>query len=134
MTRAQLQSLCSPTRNNPRASLSGEQRIVLADGRRLRHENEIMRRAIHFRKAHRFWRWQARYLDEGNRRPQARQDPPPRFAAAARENPLKVIVKTVQETPPNATHWRPLGPWPSPWHSPSSVGAIWSEAGLKARI
>ena len=44
----------------------------------------------------------------------ARRMPPP-----PKETRLKVIAKTVQETPPNATHWsRTLMPKPPPLQAP----------------
>ena len=50
------------------------------------------------------------------------------------ETKLKVIAKTVQETPPNATHWSRALMAEAMGISPSSVGRIWAEAGLKPHI
>jgi hypothetical protein len=44
---------------------------------------------------------------------------------------LKVTAKTVQETPPNVTHWSHALMAEAIGISPSSVGRIWAEAGLK---
>ena len=42
-----------------------------------------------------------------------------------------VIVKTVQEMPSNATHWSRSAMAEAVGISPSSVGRLWAEAGLK---
>ena len=44
---------------------------------------------------------------------------------------LKVIAKTVQDSPPNAPHWSRSAMAEAVGLSPSSVGRIWAEAGLK---
>ena len=51
-----------------------------------------------------------------------------------REVRLKVIAKTVQETPFNATHWSRSLMAEAVGISPSSVGRIWAEAGLKPHL
>jgi len=51
-----------------------------------------------------------------------------------REIRLKVIAKTVQETPPNATHWSRTMMAEAVGISPSSVGRIRADAGLKPHI
>jgi transposase len=80
------------------------------------------------------WRWQQRYRDEGVAGPQARQDPALHVPPLPRETRLKVIAKTVQETPSHATHWSRAAMAESMGISPSSVGRIWSEAGLKPHL
>ena len=50
------------------------------------------------------------------------------------ETRLKVIAKTVQETPANATHWSRALMAEAMGISPSSVGRIWAEAGLKPHL
>lgn len=50
------------------------------------------------------------------------------------ETRLKVIAKTVQESPPNATHWSRSLMAEAVGISPSSVGRIWAEAGLKPHL
>jgi hypothetical protein len=47
---------------------------------------------------------------------------------------LKVISKTVQESPSNATHWSRALMVEAVGISPSSVGWIWAEAGLKPHL
>jgi transposase len=64
---------------------------------------EIMRRAKASKPT--VWRWQARYLDEGVAGLRRDKTRPSRVLPLPRERRLKVITKTAQETPPNATHW-----------------------------
>ena len=79
-------------------------------------------------------RWQERYLDEGV--PGLRRDKtrPSRVPPLPRDVRLKVIAKTVQETPPNATHWSRVTMAEAMGISPSSVGRIRADAGLKPRV
>ncbi|MFV0335925.1 MAG: helix-turn-helix domain-containing protein [Tropicimonas sp.] len=51
------------------------------------------------------WRWQERYLDEGLPGLKRDKTRPSRVPPLPREVRLKVIAKTVQDAPPNATHW-----------------------------
>ncbi len=81
------------------------------------------------------WRWQERYLDEGVLGLQAGQDAAlARAALLPRDVRLKVIAKTVQEAPPNATHWSRTTMAEAVGISPSSVGRIWADAGLKPHV
>ncbi len=59
---------------------------------------------------------------------------PSRVPPLPREIRLKVIAKTVQETPPNATHWSRSAMAEAMGISLSSVGRIWAEAGLKPHL
>ena len=47
---------------------------------------------------------------------------------------LKVLTKTANETPANATHWSRASMAAEMGISPSSVGRIWAEAGLKPHL
>jgi transposase len=127
--RAELQALLS-NRNTPR-KLAWRAEIVLAtvDGQ---GTVEIMRRTAMSKPT--VWRWQERYLDEGVpglKRDKTRRS---RVPPLPREVRLKVIAKTVQETPPNATHWSRATMAEAVGISPSSVGRIWADAGLKPHI
>jgi len=127
--RAELQALII-NRNTAR-KLVWRAEIVLAtaDG----HGTfEIMRRARTSKPT--VWRWQARYLDEraaGLKRDKTR---PSRVPLLPLETKREVIAKTVQETPPNATHWSRALMAEAMGISPSSVGRIWAEAGLKPHL
>ncbi len=80
------------------------------------------------------WRWQERYLDEGVPGLKRDKTRPSRVPPLRREIRLKVIAKTVQETPPNATHWSRTMMAAAVGISPSSVRRIWADAGLKPHI
>lgn len=127
--RAELQSLVR-NRNTPR-KLVWRAEIILAtaDG----HGTfEIMRRAQTSKPT--VWRWQARYLDEGIAGLKRDKTRPSRVPPLPRATRLKVIAMTVQETPPNATHWSRSLMAEAVGISASSVGRIWAEAGLKPHL
>lgn len=127
--RAELLALAGD-RNTPR-KLVWRAEIVLAtaDG----HGTfEIMRRAKTSKPT--VWRWQARYVDEGVAGLKRDKTRPSRVPPLPRETRLKVIAKTVQESPPNATHWSRSSMAEAVGISPSSVGRIWAEAGLKPHL
>ena len=127
--RAELHSLVR-NRNTPR-KLVWRPEIILstADG----HGTfEIMRRAQTSRPT--VWRWQARYLEEGVAGLKRDKTRPSRVPPLPRATRLKVIAKTVQEIPPNATHWSRSMMAEAVGISPSSVGRIWAEAGLKPHL
>jgi transposase len=127
--RAQLHAL-RDDRNTPR-KLVWRAEIVLAtaDGC---GTNEIMRRAATSKPT--VWRWQERYLDEGVAGLRRDKTRPSRVPPLPRETRLKVIAKTVRETPPDATHWSRTSMAEAVGISPSSVGRIWAEAGLKPHL
>ena len=124
--RAELQALITD-RNTPR-KLVWRAGIVLAtaDG----HGTfEIMRRANTSKPT--VWRWQERYLAEGVDGLKRDKTRPSRVPPLPRETRLRVIAKTVRESPPNATHWTRSAMAGAVGVSPSSVGRIWAQAGLK---
>ena len=88
-------------RNTPR-KLTWRAGIVLATADGV-GTVEIMRRTGMSKPT--VWRWQERYLDEGVPRLKRDKTRPSRVPPLPREIRLKAIAKTVQETPPNATHW-----------------------------
>jgi len=127
--RAELQAQIS-NRNTAR-KLVWRAEIVLAtaDG----HGTfEVMRRAGTSKPT--VWRWQERYLDEGVAGLKRDKTRPSRVPPLPLETRLKVIAKTVQETPANATHWSRALMAEAMGISPSSVGRIWAEAGLKPHL
>ena len=127
--RAELQALI--TNRNTSRKLVWRSEIILAtaDG----HGTfEIMRRARTSKPT--VWRWQQRYLDEGVAGLKHDKTRPSRVPPLPMETRLKVIAKTVQETPPNATQWSRALMAEAMGISPSSVGRIWAEAGLKPHL
>ena len=126
---AHLQALLAD-RNTPRKVVwRAEIVLATADGF---GTNEIMRRAATSKPT--VWRWQDRYLNEGVAGLRRDKTRPSRVPPLPRETRLKVIAKTVQETPPNATHWSRAAMAEAVGISPSSVGRIWAEAGLKPHV
>ena len=126
---AQLQALRAD-RNVPR-KVVWRADIVLATADR-GGTNEIMRRAPTSKPT--VWRWQERYLEEGVAGLLREKTRPSRVPPLPRETRLQVIAKTVQETPPHATHWSRSLMAEAVGISPSSVGRIWAEAGLKPHL
>ena len=80
------------------------------------------------------WRWLERYLDEGVPGLKRDKTRPSCVQPLPREVRLKVIGKTVQETPPNATHWSRATMAEAVGISTSSVVRIYAGAGLKPHI
>ncbi len=127
--RGQLPALLT-YRNTPRKVVwRAEIVLATADGC---GTNEIMRRAETSKPT--VWRWQARYLDEGVAGLRRDKTRPSRVPPLPLETRLKVITTTVQQTPPNATHWSRTAMAEAVGISPSSVGRIWAEAGLKPHL
>lgn len=123
---AELQALIS--NRNTRRKLVWRAGIVLATAEG--HGTfEVMRRANTSKPT--VWRWQERYLDEGVEGLKRDKTRPSRVPPLPRDTRLKVISKTVRESPPNATHWSRSIMARAVGISPSSVGRIWAEAGLK---
>ena len=127
--RAELQALI--TNRNSARKLVWRAEIMLAtvDGC---GTNQIMRRAETFKPT--VWRWQQRYLDEGVAGLRRDKTRPSRVPPLPIKTRLSVIAKTVQEVPPNATHWSRALMAQAMGISPSSVGRIWAEAGLKPHL
>lgn len=127
--RAELQTLITDRNTARKPVWRAEIILATADG----HGTfEIMRRAKTSKPT--VWRWQERYLDEGVDGLKRDNSRPSRVPPLPRETRLKVIAKTVQEAPPNATHWSRSTMAEAVGISPSSVGCIWAEAGLKPHL
>lgn len=91
--------------------------------------NEIMRRTGKSKPC--VWRWQERFVDEGVEGLLRDKTRPSRVAPLPEKIKLEVLTKTAKETPANATHWSRTSMAKAAGISPSSVGRIWREAGLK---
>jgi len=91
--------------------------------------NEIMRRTGKSKPT--VWRWQERYIEEGIDGLLRDKTRPSRIPPLSDEIRLAVLTKTASETPANATHWSRASMAQAADISPSSVGRIWREAGLK---
>ena len=127
--RAELHALISNRNTSRKLVWRAEIILATADG----HGTfEIMRRARTSKPT--VWRWQQRYLDEGVAGLKRDKTRPSRVPPLPQEVRLKVIAKTVQETPANATHWSRALMAEAMGISPSSVGRIWAQAGLKPHL
>ena len=80
------------------------------------------------------WRWQERYIAEGVDGLMRDKTRPAGKKPLSRKVRLKVLAKTANETPANATHWSRASMAAEMGISPSSVGRIWAEAGLKPHL
>jgi transposase len=128
-SRANLQALIDD-RNSP-AKVVWRARIVLATADGL-GTNAIMRLTAKSKLC--VWRWQERYIEagiEGLKRDKTR---PSRVPPLPDEAKLAVLTKTATETPADATHWSRASMAKAAGISPSSVGRIWAEAGLKPHL
>ena len=91
--------------------------------------NEIIRRTGKSKPT--VWRWQERYIEEGIAGLLRDKTRPSRIEPLSDEIRLTVLTKTASERPANATHWSRASMAQAAGISPSSVGRIWREAGLK---
>jgi len=124
--RAKIEALIKD-RNTP-AKTVWRAKIVLATANGF-GTSEIMRRTGKSKPC--VWRWQERYIGEGVDgllRDKTRPSRKPPLPEALK---LAVLAKTANETPANATHWSRALMAAEIGISPSSVGRIWAEAGLK---
>jgi transposase len=80
------------------------------------------------------WRWQERYIAEGVDGLLRDKTRPPGRKPLSRTVRLKVLAKTANKTPANATYWTRASMAAKMGISPSSVGRIWAEAGLKPHL
>jgi transposase len=103
--------------------------LATADGH---GTNEIMRRTGMSKPC--VWRWQERYIDEGVEGLMRDKTRPSRKTPLPEKIKLAVLTKTANETPANATHWSRASMAAEMGISPSSVGRIWAEAGLKPHL
>ena len=94
--------------------------------------NEIMRRTGKSKPC--VWRWQERYIEEGVEGLLRDKTRPPGKKPLAAAIKRKVVTRTANETPANATHWSRALMAAAIGISPSSVGRIWAEAGLKPHL
>src|SRR6476620_6986308 len=76
------------------------------------------------------WRWQERYVAEGVEGLLRDKTRPSRKKPLTAELKLKVLIKTANETPANATHWSVRTMAKEIGISHTSVQRIWAEAGV----
>src|SRR5262245_49923151 len=117
-------------RNTP-SKVAWRAQIVLATAEGC-GTNAIMRRTGKSKPC--VWRWQERYVEEGVEGLLRDKTRPPGKKPLPAEVRRKVLTKTPNETPANATHWSRASMDAEAGISPSSVGRIWAEAGLKPHL
>src|SRR5215472_11693522 len=127
--RARLQAIIAD--RNSKTKTVWRARIVLAtaDGQ---GTNAIMRLTGTSKPC--VWRWQERYIAEGVEGLLRDKTRPPGRKPLSPAVKRKVLSKTASELPPNATHWTRSSMAAVMRISPSSVGRIWAEAGLKPHL
>ena len=116
---------------NTSAKVVWRAEIVLATADGL-GTNEIMRRTGKSKPC--VWRWQERYIGEGVDGLLRDKSRPSRVPPLPETVKLAVLAKTASETPADATHWSRASMAGALGISPSSVGRIWAEAGLKPHL
>lgn len=80
------------------------------------------------------WRWQERFAAEGVDGLVRDKTRPPGRAPLSAAVKRKVLAKTANETPPDATHWSVRTMAKAVGISRTSVQRIWAEAGLKPHL
>jgi transposase len=127
--RARLEALIADRNTPSKVVWRAEIVLATADGH---GTTEIMRRTGKSKPC--VWRWQERYVDEGVDGLLRDKTRPSRKPPLAEEVKLAVLTKTANERPANATHWSRAAMAAEMRISPSSVGRIWAEAGLKPHL
>src|SRR3954447_5713916 len=127
--RARLTALIDDRNTPSKVVWRAEIVLATADGH---GTNEIMRRTGKSKPC--VWRWQERYVEEGVLGLMRDKTRPSRNPPLPDKVKLAVLTKTANETPANATHWSRATMAAEIGISPSSVGRIWAEAGLKPHL
>ena len=128
-SRARLAALIGARKTPSKAVWRAKIVLATADGH---GTNEIMRRTGKSKPC--VWRWQERYIEEGVDGLLRDKTRPPGKKPLSLAVKRKVLAKTASEPPPNATHWSRSSMAAEMGISPSSVGRIWAEAGLKPHL
>ena len=128
-SRARLAALIGARKTPSKAVWRAKIVLATADGH---GTNEIMRRTGKSKPC--VWRWQERYIEEGVDGLLRDKTRPPGKKPLSLAVKRKVLAKTASEPPPNATHWSRSSMATEMGISPSSVGRIWAEAGLKPHL
>lgn len=79
-------------------------------------------------------RWRDRFAEHGLKGIEKDAPRPGRFPTISKAKRKKIIQMTLQDTPPNATHWSRSSMSRAVGVSPSSVGKIWRDHGLKPHV
>jgi transposase len=129
LDRARLAALIGDRNTPSKVVWRAEIVLATADGH---GTNEVMRRTGKSKPC--VWRWQERYIEEGVEGLMRDKTRPSRVPPLPDKVKLAVLTKTASEAPANATHWSRASMAAEMGISPSSVGRIWAEAGLKPHL
>ena len=124
--RARLEVIIKDRNSSRKAVWRSEIVLATAEGH---GTNEIMRLTGKSKPC--VWRWQERYIEAGVDGLLRDKTRPSRIPPLGDTVKLAVIKKTASEMPADATHWSRTSMAKEIGISPSSVGRIWREAGLK---
>jgi transposase len=127
--RARLEAIINDRNSKAKAIWRAKIVLATADGH---GTNEIMRRTGMSKPS--VWRWQERYIEEGVEGLMRDKTRPSRIPPLSNAVKLAVLTKTATEEPADATHWSRASMAEAIGISPSSVGRIWAEAGLKPHL
>src|ERR1700704_1516417 len=127
--RARLEAIIADRNSSSKGAWRARIVLATADGH---GTNEIMRRTGKSKPC--VWRWQERYIEAGVEGLMRDKTRPSRKPPLPEKIKLAVLTKTANETPANATHWSRASMAIEMGISPSSVGRIWAEAGLKPHL
>ena len=79
-------------------------------------------------------RWRSRYGEHGLAGIRKDAPRPGRFPSISDRVKKRIIRMTLEQTPPNATHWSRTTMAAATGLSPSSIGRLWAVNGLKAHL
>jgi transposase len=127
--RARLEAIIADRNSKAKAVWRAQIVLATADGH---GTNAIMRLTGKSKPC--VWRWQERYIAEGVDGLMRDKTRRPGRKPLSRKVRLKVLAKTANEMPANATHWNRASMASEMGISASSVGRIWAEAGLKPHL
>jgi transposase len=127
--RAHLKAIIADRNSSSKVVWRAEIVIATADGL---GTNAIMKRTGKSKPC--VWRWQERYLKDGVEGLLRDKTRPSRKKPLSQKVQQKVLAKTANTTPADATHWSRATMAAAIGISPSAVGRIWAEAGLKPHL
>jgi transposase len=127
--RSRLEAIIADRNSTSKAVWRAE--IVLATAAGL-GTNAIMKRTGKSKPC--VWRWQERYIEEGVEGLLRDKTRPGRKPPLSQTLVQKVLARTANTTPVDATHWSRARMAAEVGISPSAVGRIWAEAGLKPHL
>lgn len=100
--------------------------LLAAEGR----ENIEIAQRLHISR-HKAARWRERFAQLGLAGIEKDAPRPGRIPAISKRQKANIVKKTIEETPPNATHWSRASMAAATGLSESTIGRIWRQHGLK---